>query len=141
MENKVNASGYTVLSPAPGPQQTHEQKVEIRKRGRPAGQHATMDNALIEATQATDTINTEQETLGELVGKHAIAQANGDEWLETSQKNYDALVPRNNGSAKYFCYKGVKLTVFGKIPQIENDESKTAHDRMHPGAQTTVISG
>lgn len=139
MENKINASGYTVVSPAQGPTLTHEQK--IIKRGRPPGQHVTMDNALLEATQATETINTEQETLGELVGKHAIAQANGDEWIETSQKNYDALVPKNNGKAKYFCYKGVKLTTFGKIPEIENDESKTAHDRMHPDAQTTVISG
>ena len=101
-----------------------------------------VDANLIEASEPEGTTGTEAETLGEFVGKHAEAQANNQEWIETSHKNMCKLMTLSKWEAQgYFCYKGVKVTTFGNIEKIEANEAKTAHDRMHPGPQPTVISG
>lgn len=134
-----------VLSPAQGPQKTKNDPVKAHVNAlgqvpKMQMQQSDIDQAMLEEAQASTTINTESETMGELVGKHALAVNNGDEYVETSMKNYKALEPKGN-PRPYFCWKGVKLTTFGKIDQIEVDESKTVHDRMHPDSKTTVISG
>ena len=134
-----------VMSPAQGPQKIKNDpaKTHVNALGqipKTQMQQSDIDQAMLEEAQASTTINTEAETMGELVGKHALAVNNGDEYVETSQKNYNALQPKGNPSS-YFCWKGVKLTTFGSIDKIERDESMTVHDRMHPGTKTTVISG
>lgn len=135
-----------ILSPAQGPQKMKAKPATVHPNA--LGQMmrppiaATVDSALLEEARSNGTIDTDNETLGEFVGKHAVAQANGNEWVETSEKNMAALLDRKQWQSQgYFCYKGVKVCAFGKIEQIEAAESKTAHDRMHPGAQPTVLSG
>lgn len=135
-----------ILSPVQGPQKVKENpmRTHVNALGqvpKAQMQQSDIDNAMLEEAQASGTINTEAETMGELVGKHALAVNNGDEYLETSAKNYKALEPKGNAPRKYFCWKGVKLTTFGSIAEIEAEESKTVHDRMHPGTVAKVISG
>ena len=135
-----------ILSPAQGPQKEEKRKASTHVNAlgqvpRAQMQQSDIDQAILEESQESKTINTEDETMGELVGKHALAVNNGDEYVETSTKNYRALQPKGNNNGPYFCWKGVKLTTFGQIDKIEAMESQTAHDRMHPDVKTVVISG
>lgn len=138
-----------IVSPAQGPAKPKETRVNVHPnaRGQMPSQVQTVhsgvvDSALLQESQASATINTEDETLGEFVGKHAAAQAQTQEWVETSKKNMNSLMePKKWEHIGYFCYKGVKVCPFGKTEEIELAQSKTVHDRMHPEAKTTVISG
>lgn len=91
--------------------------------------------------EASDPIDNTKERMSDFIEKHSIALANGDEWCETTPEIIKLLQPRGMGGAKYFCYKGVKVCEYGKIDEIEAQESKTVHDRMHPDSKTVVISG
>jgi hypothetical protein len=88
-----------------------------------------------------------KEKMSDLIQKVAEAKARGSEWVETTQENIDLLQPNGMGrdrfgrAIQYFCWQGVKVCLVGKVDEIERDEAKTVHDRMHPESRTQVISG
>lgn len=79
--------------------------------------------------------------MSDFIEKHSAAQATGQEWVETSADIIKILQPRGMSGKDYFCYKGVKVCVYGMSDKITEEESKTIHDRMHPDSKTVVISG
>ncbi len=147
-ETKNTKESFKVLSPAQGPakieekpMQTHPTHVNAKGQTKKAEAKA-IDPVLLGTSALSPTAGTEDETISDFVGRHAIAQAAGDMWLETSA-NILTAITRGDGWKKvgYECYKGVKVCPFGDIDKIEERESKTVHDRMHPGTETTVLSG
>lgn len=82
-----------------------------------------------------------KERMSDLIQKVAEAKAAGEMWVETTADNIRLLQPKGLNGAKYFCWQGVKVCEFGKIDEIERDESMTVHDRMHPNSGTKIISG
>lgn len=90
---------------------------------------------------ANSTINTPDETFSEFLGKVSAAAGLKKMWVETSLENIMNVVPDGLSGKKYICFKGVKVCEFGKIAEIEIEEAKSPHDRMHPDVATTVVSG
>ena len=95
-----------------------------------------------------------QEKMSELIQRVAEAKARGDLWVETTAENIALLQPHGLGKGRqgkpnrYFCWQGVKICQAGQTPrqtvvEIEDEESKTMHDRLHPedSKHVKVLSG
>lgn len=93
------------------------------------------------SSEGNESADNTRERMSDFIEKHARALAAGEMWVETTPEIIKLLQPNGLNGAKYFCYKGVKVCEFGKIDEIEDEESKTIHDRLHPDSKTTVISG
>lgn len=60
--------------------------------------------------------------------------------MEASPEMIKLLI-RDMGGKKYFWYQGVRVCLPGTTQEIDYEESKTLHDRMHPDSKTIIISG
>lgn len=89
----------------------------------------------------TELVDDTKERMSDFIERHAAAEANGDKWVETTPEIIKLLQPRGLAGKKYFSWKNVLVCENGMSKQIEHEESKTMHDRMHPESKTTVISG
>lgn len=152
MANENKTPG-TIISPAQGPSKPEHNPVTVHVNAR--GQSKKMartepavDKLILDAESEgyvladSPTLNTPKETMGDLAGKLEEAQSQNWEWIETTLANMCKLMPKKAWEKQgYFCHKGVKVCEFGKKEEIEERESKTVHERMHPEEKTVVISG
>ena len=140
-----NKTPGKIVSPQQGPAKIESKLVTVHGsfvKPQMPGTEAAVERTLFESNTDGTTLNTEKETMGELAGKLEEAQSQNQEWVETSVVNMCKLRPKKDWEAQgYFCHKGVKICHFGESEKIEDRESKTPHDRMHPDSQVKVISG
>lgn len=91
-----------------------------------------------------------KERMSDLIQKVAEAKAKGEMWIETSAENIQLLQPHGMGKDRsgrpnrFFCWQGVKICERGANPgqtvqEIEEDQSKTMHDRLHPEASKGIV--
>lgn len=73
-------------------------------------------------------------------GRIAAAKHQKVESIETSQEIIDYLNPNGLNGAKYFIYQGVKVYPEGKTAEIESEEDKPIHERLH-GKGSIIIEG
>lgn len=78
-------------------------------------------------------MKTPTETPNDLLSKIAVAQANGDEWVETTLEVMTHFNRRGLGKATYFVMDGVKVCQYGDAGKLA-----AQHEEI-PNAQAYVI--
>ena len=78
--------------------------------------------------------------------KIAIAQANGDRWVETTPEIIRTIRPRGLGEhnglpVEHFCYHGILVCEKGKSQAIEAKMNEPLNNKMHGSMEARVISG
>ena len=149
MATNENKTPGIILSPAQGVSKPEAKPATVHVNAREhkatvVGTEFSVSKYLLEPStpEGSTTEGTENETMGDLAGKIEVAQSQGIEWVETTVSNICKLRKKEDWvNQGYFCHKGVKICHFGESKKIEERESKTVHDRMHPESKTVVVSG
>jgi hypothetical protein len=86
------------------------------------------------------------ESMSEFQEKVAIAQAQGDKWVETSPEIMKILRPRGLGvvhgiPVEHFCYHGVLVCEFGKSEEIEDKMNEPMTNKLHGKNEARIVSG
>lgn len=82
-----------------------------------------------------------KERMSDLIQKVAEAKAAGVLSVETNDENIKLIMPNGLAGKKYCWWNGVRVCQIGMTAEIDLEESKTVHDRLHPESKTRVISG
>lgn len=94
-------------------------------------------------TETQDKIgaSAHEETMSEFLSKVAVAQASGEEWVETSPEIINYINRKGLGGSEYFTYgnPGVKVCEYGKSEAIEKKESEQIGHRTFGKEEGTVL--
>ena len=111
---------------------------ESKKDSAPIGQ---IVSSVAPRQDVAPMIDDTKETMSAFHEKLAAAQANRDEWLETTPEIIRLLMPRGMGDAGYFCFHGVKVCPYGKVKEIEDRCNAPLGNKKHGPQEAQVISG
>lgn len=85
------------------------------------------------SANGAETQKTPTDTPNDLLSKIAVAQANGDEWVETTLEVMNHFNRRGLKGVKYFVMDGVKVCQYGDVDRL------VAEHESVPNAQAYVI--
>lgn len=78
--------------------------------------------------------------ISEFLDSVALAQSNGDEWVEAPAEIIQHYNRKGMNGSKYFIYHGVKVCEEGKLDEILASESKQ-HDEIVFGSSEGKLQG
>lgn len=87
-----------------------------------------------------DTDHTNKETVSLFLDKVAVAQANGEEWVETTPEIIKHYNRNGLKGSKFFIFQGIKVCEYGQSEKIE-DENNTQLDVKLFGAKEGTVVG
>lgn len=87
--------------------------------------------------QGTDQSNKESISL--FLDKIAVAQANNEEWVETSPEIIKHFNRNGLGGSEYFVYQGIKVCEYGQSEKIEKDMDTPIGNKLFGPNEGTII--